>query len=79
LALSIRPAPVTIYGPFFDTTIFLSEGIIAPGTLLFVCTLMNPGFGFILGWNYINPLPIKEIHDRWINGYASRAIDYLPK
>jgi DNA-binding transcriptional ArsR family regulator len=28
-------------------------------------------------WNYINPLPIKEIHDRWINGYASRAIDLL--
>jgi DNA-binding transcriptional ArsR family regulator len=30
-------------------------------------------------WNYINPLPIKEIHDRWINGYASKAIDLLAR
>jgi DNA-binding transcriptional ArsR family regulator len=30
-------------------------------------------------WNYINPLPIKEIHDRWINGYASTAIDLLAR
>jgi DNA-binding transcriptional ArsR family regulator len=30
-------------------------------------------------WNYINPLPIKEIHDRWINGYASGAIDLLDR
>jgi len=30
-------------------------------------------------WNYINPLPIKEIHDRWINGYASEAIDLLAR
>lgn len=30
-------------------------------------------------WNYINPLPIKEIHDRWINGYVSGAIDLLAR
>jgi hypothetical protein len=30
-------------------------------------------------WNYINPLPIKEIHNRWINGYASEAIDLLAR
>lgn len=29
--------------------------------------------------NYINPLSIKEIHDRWINGYASEAIDLLAR
>lgn len=29
--------------------------------------------------NYINPPPIKEIHDRWINGYASEAIDLLAR
>jgi DNA-binding transcriptional ArsR family regulator len=30
-------------------------------------------------WNCINPLPIKEIHDRWINSYASEAIDLLAR
>ena len=30
-------------------------------------------------WNYINPLPIKEIHDRWINGYALAAINLLSR
>ncbi|WP_158750091.1 helix-turn-helix transcriptional regulator [Acidobacterium sp. S8] len=28
-------------------------------------------------WNYLNPLPIKEIYDRWISGYATHAIDIL--
>jgi DNA-binding transcriptional ArsR family regulator len=28
-------------------------------------------------WNYLNPLPIKEIHDRWIGQYASYAVDKL--
>ena len=30
-----------------------------------------------LRWNYINPLPIKELHDRWIGGYADGAVDVL--
>jgi len=30
-------------------------------------------------WNYINPLPIKEIHDRWINSYDTEAIDLLAR
>ena len=30
-------------------------------------------------WNYINPLPIKEIHDHWINNYASEAINLLAR
>ena len=30
-----------------------------------------------LRWNYINPLPIKELHDRWIGGYADSAVDLL--
>ena len=30
-------------------------------------------------WNYINPLPIKELHDRWISGYADGAIDLLAR
>ena len=29
--------------------------------------------------NYINPLPIKELHDRWIGGYADSAIDLLAR
>jgi DNA-binding transcriptional ArsR family regulator len=28
-------------------------------------------------WNYLNPLPIKDIHDRWIGQYAARAVDLL--
>lgn len=28
-------------------------------------------------WNYLNPLPIKEIHDRWISRYAGTAMDLL--
>src|SRR5215470_14772852 len=30
-------------------------------------------------WNYINPLPIKEIYDRWICRYATHAIDILAR
>jgi DNA-binding transcriptional ArsR family regulator len=30
-------------------------------------------------WNYINPIPIKEIYDRWISRYATHAIDILAR
>jgi DNA-binding transcriptional ArsR family regulator len=30
-------------------------------------------------WNYINPLPIKEIYDRWISRYASTAVELLAR
>ena len=30
-------------------------------------------------WNYINPLPIKEIYDRWISRYATHAIGILAR
>src|ERR1700733_2469632 len=30
-------------------------------------------------WNYINPLPIKEIYARWISRYATHAIDILAR
>ena len=30
-------------------------------------------------WNYINLLPIKEIHDRWITKFSVDAIDLLTK
>lgn len=30
-------------------------------------------------WNYINPLPIKEIYDRWISQYASGAVALLER
>jgi DNA-binding transcriptional ArsR family regulator len=32
-----------------------------------------------LRWNYINPLPIKELHDRWIGSYADTAVDLLAR
>ncbi len=32
-----------------------------------------------LRWNYINPLPIKKLHDRWIGSYADSAIDLLAR
>lgn len=28
-------------------------------------------------WNYLNVLPIREIHDRWINQYASPSVELL--
>jgi DNA-binding transcriptional ArsR family regulator len=30
-------------------------------------------------WNYFNPLPIQEIHDRWISRYAQGAVDLLAR
>ena len=30
-------------------------------------------------WNYLNALPIKEIHDRWIGPYAARAAGLLAR
>src|ERR1051326_6929381 len=30
-------------------------------------------------WNYINPLPIKEIYDRWICDYATGTVDILAR
>jgi len=32
-----------------------------------------------LRWNYINPLPIKELHDRWIGVFADSAVDLLAR
>ena len=28
-------------------------------------------------WNHLNPLPIKQIHDRWIGPHAARAVELL--
>ncbi len=30
-------------------------------------------------WNHINPLPIKELHDRWICDYAIGTVDLLTR
>jgi DNA-binding transcriptional ArsR family regulator len=30
-------------------------------------------------WNYLNPLPIKRIHDRWIGRYAAGAVNLLTR
>jgi|ERR1051326_520430 DNA-binding transcriptional ArsR family regulator len=32
-----------------------------------------------LRWNYINPLPIKQIHDRWIAPHARGAVELLAR
>jgi DNA-binding transcriptional ArsR family regulator len=32
-----------------------------------------------LRWNYLNAVPIREIYDRWINQYASPAVELLTK
>lgn len=32
-----------------------------------------------LRWNYLNAVPIKLIHDRWIGEYASQAVELLAK
>jgi len=30
-------------------------------------------------WNYLDALPIKRIHDRWIEPYARRAVELLDR
>ena len=30
-----------------------------------------------LRWNYLNPLPVKQIYDRWISVHAAAAVDFL--
>lgn len=30
-------------------------------------------------WNYFNPLPIKEIHDRWIHPHSVGAVNLLTR
>ncbi|HUV32775.1 MAG TPA: metalloregulator ArsR/SmtB family transcription factor [Devosiaceae bacterium] len=30
-------------------------------------------------WNYLNALPIKHIHDRWIGEYAAHAVQLLAR
>jgi DNA-binding transcriptional ArsR family regulator len=30
-------------------------------------------------WNYLDPIPIKRIHDRWIGRYAVRAVNLLAR
>lgn len=30
-------------------------------------------------WNYLNALPIKHIHDRWIGPHAANAVDLLDR
>jgi len=30
-------------------------------------------------WNYLNPLPIQEVHDRWISRHAVPAVDLLAR
>lgn len=30
-------------------------------------------------WNHLNPLPIKQVHDRWIGPHAARAVDLLDR
>ena len=32
-----------------------------------------------LRWNYMNVVPIREIYERWINQYASPAVEVLAK
>jgi DNA-binding transcriptional ArsR family regulator len=32
-----------------------------------------------LRWNYLNPLPVKEIFDRWISEYAVGAVNLLSR
>jgi len=30
-------------------------------------------------WNYLNPLPIRDLHERWIGPYAAGAVDLLAR
>src|SRR5437879_1914469 len=76
--------PVTTYGPFFETTIFLSEAIVAPRTLLLLCDLMvDPAFGIMLNhllcYDYIKTM-IDGIQSflRKRLGFYKLCVNYLP-
>lgn len=28
-------------------------------------------------WNHLNPMPIRDIHERWIGPYAAYAVEHL--
>ncbi|MDQ0321571.1 DNA-binding transcriptional ArsR family regulator [Pararhizobium capsulatum DSM 1112] len=30
-------------------------------------------------WNHLNPMPIKQIYDRWIGAYAAHAVELIGK
>lgn len=30
-------------------------------------------------WNHLNPLPIRDIHERWIGPYAAYAVEKLAR
>jgi DNA-binding transcriptional ArsR family regulator len=30
-------------------------------------------------WNHLNPLPIRDIHERWIGPYAAYAVEVLAR
>jgi DNA-binding transcriptional ArsR family regulator len=30
-------------------------------------------------WNHLNPLPIRDIHERWIGPYAAYAVEVLSR
>ena len=30
-------------------------------------------------WNYFNPVPIKQLHDRWVRAYAASAVELLAR
>jgi DNA-binding transcriptional ArsR family regulator len=30
-------------------------------------------------WNHLNPLPIRDIHERWIGPYATYAVEVLAR
>jgi DNA-binding transcriptional ArsR family regulator len=30
-------------------------------------------------WNYLNVMPLKELHDRWISPYAASAVELLAR
>ncbi len=30
-------------------------------------------------WNYLNPLPIKDVYDRWVSPYAAHAVSLLAR
>lgn len=30
-------------------------------------------------WNHLNPIPIHQIHERWIGPHAARAVELLDK
>ena len=61
------------FGPLNRCTVMQHLGVLEEAELVIVRRVGRQR------WNYLNALPIKHIHDRWIGAYAAGAVDLLDR